>query len=265
MSDLTLTITGAGPAILLIHGTAASIWGPLPDLLADHGTVIVYDRRGFGGAPGPRGASLSEHAGDAASILERHGCAVVVGWSIGGVIALELALRRPELVSGLVLLEPPLHAKRHPRPRLVAAIAGAQILRRLRSEPAGAERFLNWALRSSSGPSGLARLSDQDRNAALANAGAILRELDHGTGEHLTLAELARITAPVELLAGSLSDGAFAAAARRITEHVPGTHLTQLRGSAHMPQFDAPDAVVAAVERVIARASTPAGMRATAP
>lgn len=257
MSDFTPTITGSGPPILLIHGTAASIWGPLPDLLAERGTVLVYDRRGFGGAPDPRGASLAEHAGDAASILERHGGdrAVVIGWSIGGVIALELALRRPELVSGLVLLEPPLHAKRHPRPRMVAAIAGAQILRRLRGEPAGARCFLDWALRSTSGPSGLERLSRQDRDAALASAGAIVRELEHGTGEHIALTELARITAPVELLVGTLSDRVFAAAARRITEHLPGTNLTQLPGSAHTPQLDAPDAVVAAVDRAFARAA----------
>jgi pimeloyl-ACP methyl ester carboxylesterase len=255
--ELTPTITGAGAPILLIHGTAASLWGALPARLAHHGTVLVYDRRGFGGAPGPAGTSLTTHADDAASLLERHadGPAVVVGWSIGGVIALELAVRRPELVRALVLVEPPLHAKRHPRPRMVAAIAGAQLLRRLRGEPAGARHFLNWALRSTRGPSGLARLSTEDRAAALANAGAIVRELEQGTGEHLASAELAHVGVPVELLIGALSDGAFSAAGRRIAEHVPGTNLTQVAGSAHTPQLDAPDAVVAAVQRARDRAA----------
>jgi pimeloyl-ACP methyl ester carboxylesterase len=262
MSDLIPTAMGSGPPILLIHGTAASIWGPLPGRLAERGTVLVYDRRGFGGAPGPTGATLTEHADDAASILENHagGRAVVVGWSIGGVIALELGLRRPELVSGLVLLEPPLHAKRHPRPRMVGAIAGAQILRRLRGEAAGARCFLDWAFRSSSGPSGLARLPSEQRAAALANAGAIVRELEHGTGEHLRPTDLARIAAPVELLAGRLSDGAFAAAARRIAERVPGASLT-LVDAAHAAQLDAPDDAVAAVDRVLARAAAPAVAR----
>lgn len=260
MTDFPTRVEGSGPPILLIHGTAAAIWGPLPRHLAERWTVISYDRRGFGAAPGPTGTGLPEHVDDAAAILERHGGgpAVVVGWSIGGVIALELALRRPELVRGLVLLEPPLHAKRHPRPRMIAAIAGAQILRRTRGETRGARRFLNWALRATSGPSGLARLPQADRDAALANAGAIVRELDHGTGEHLELTQLARVSLPIELLAGELSDGAFAAAAERIATHLPGAHLTRIAGSAHIPQLDAPDAVVAAVDRAFERALHPA-------
>jgi pimeloyl-ACP methyl ester carboxylesterase len=255
MSDLHTTIDGQGSPLLLIHGTAASIWGDLPALLAPHGTVIAYDRRGFGESPGPPGGTLTTHAADAAALLERHAGepALLVGWSIGGVIALELALRRTELVRGLVLIEPPLHAKRHPRPRMLSAIAGAQVTRLLRNDETGARRFLEWALRATEGPSGLDRLAPSDRAAALANAAAILREIPHGTGEHLSVAEIARIAVPIELLAGTLSDPTFTAAARRIARRVRTARLTVVPGCGHALQIDNPAAVTGAVERALSR------------
>lgn len=129
-------------AVLLIHGTAPATWGEVPARLAAH-RVIAYDRRGFEG--GPLAHDLSEHARDAA---DRIGVvpAVVVGWSIGGVIALELACRRPDLVRALVLLEPPFRAKRRPRPAMVRAIAGATVLGKRGRPQDGAERFLRWAM-----------------------------------------------------------------------------------------------------------------------
>jgi pimeloyl-ACP methyl ester carboxylesterase len=254
VSDLHATIDGVGPPVLLIHGTAASIWGGLPTLLAPHSTVIAYDRRGFGGSPGPPGATLTTHAADAGTQLERHARerAVVVGWSIGGVIALELALCRPELVRGLVLLEPPLHAKRHPRPRMLSAIAGAQVARLVGNDAAGAHRFLDWALRATDGPSGLDRVTAPDRAAALANAASILQEIRHGTGEHLPVAEIARISVPIEVLAGTLSDTTFTSAAQRIARHVGSARLTMVPDCGHAVQIDAPAAVAEAVERVLA-------------
>jgi pimeloyl-ACP methyl ester carboxylesterase len=102
---------GAGPPIVLIHGTGsdANNWSTAPEL-ARLGRVIAYDRRGF-----TRSARLdpvdritaAEHAEDAAALLERLDAApaIVVGRSYGGNVALELALRRPELVRALALLE----------------------------------------------------------------------------------------------------------------------------------------------------------------
>src|SRR3954471_13924008 len=105
--------TGTGaPAVLLIHGTAAALWGDLPARLAARHRVVDYDRRGYDGSSGPAPSSLAAHTDDAAAPLARLDLApaVVVGWSVGGIIALDLAVRYPARVAGLVLLEPPLHA-----------------------------------------------------------------------------------------------------------------------------------------------------------
>jgi 3-oxoadipate enol-lactonase len=242
---------GVGPSIVLIHGTAASTWGELPDRLCGR-RVIEYDRAGFGASEGEEGASLTRHARDAAQLLTalEAGPAIVVGWSIGGVIALELAANRPELVSGLVVIEAPLHAKRHPRPRMVAALVGAQALGRAGRPERGARRFLQWACRNTATGRGLQDLPSDARAAMLDNGAAIVAELRGGTGEHIGPAELAAIGAPIIWLVGSDSEPAFGAAARRAASLLPRCELREVARSAHAMQFDRPDAIVEAVQTI---------------
>ena len=98
---------GSGPPLLLVHGTGsyADVWSPVLDGLARTYRVIAYDRRGFArSSDAPRGA-LADQARDAAQLLEALDAfpATVVGWSGGGVIALDLAASYRDLVAALVL------------------------------------------------------------------------------------------------------------------------------------------------------------------
>src|SRR3954468_23940173 len=87
-------VGGGRPAVLLIHGTAAALWGELPELLAAGHRVISYDRRGYGSSSGPQPTTLAEHTTDAIGLLDALAVsqAVVVGWSVGGIVALDLAI-----------------------------------------------------------------------------------------------------------------------------------------------------------------------------
>jgi esterase len=103
---------GQGPAILCVHGTGGSalMWGAAVPELARLGRVVVYDRRGCTRSQRPDPydkTSVAEHADDAAALLEALGAvpAAVIGRSYGGEIATDLALRYPERVRALVLLE----------------------------------------------------------------------------------------------------------------------------------------------------------------
>jgi pimeloyl-ACP methyl ester carboxylesterase len=248
------TAHGSGPTVLLIHGTAPAIWGDLPAALAAEHRVVAYDRRSFGASRGePPAGGLSAHAEDAAAMIEAvGGPALVVGWSIGGVIALELAARHPKLVERLVLLEPPLHAKRHPRPAMVSAILRATLLGRIGRERAGARAFLRWALSRRDGGSDLDRLPASWRERVDGDARAIVRELAAGTGEHLNESLLGSIAAPARIFSGRQSSAVFEHAARRAATMVPGAELEPVAGG-HAVQLDAGAAVLAAV-RATARA-----------
>ena len=101
-------VAGAGAPVALVHGFAgaASNFALLAPLLARHHRVLVPDLPGHGGsAPLPAAPNLAAFADRLAAIAEheRLGAATVVGHSMGGIVALRLASRRPELVDRLVL------------------------------------------------------------------------------------------------------------------------------------------------------------------
>ncbi|HEY2223618.1 alpha/beta hydrolase [Actinomycetospora sp.] len=119
-------IRGSGPLLLCVVGGNGdpTVFGPLADLLAPRWTVVTYVRRGFVRSPvdGEVGEDkLGADVEDAAALVERHGGpAVVLGSSSGAIVALELLVRRPDLVRAVVAHEPPLVSVLSDRDAIVA-------------------------------------------------------------------------------------------------------------------------------------------------
>ncbi|MBU1042222.1 MAG: alpha/beta hydrolase [Proteobacteria bacterium] len=100
---------GTGRPLLLVTGFAATMdmWDPafVRSLAANH-RVILMDNRGMGVSKAPDGPlSINQMARDAIGLLDALGIARadVLGWSMGGCIAQEMALARPNLVASLIL------------------------------------------------------------------------------------------------------------------------------------------------------------------
>jgi 3-oxoadipate enol-lactonase len=106
---LTAIDEGTGPLVVLLHplAQAGAFWRPLIDELSTQFRVLAPDARGHGdsvwnGEP----FSVEDMAADVAQLIEHvGGPAAVLGMSMGGCAAIALAVRRPELVSGLVLAD----------------------------------------------------------------------------------------------------------------------------------------------------------------
>jgi pimeloyl-ACP methyl ester carboxylesterase len=101
-------VGGAGPPLVLVHGLggAAANWVAVAPRLAERFRVLLPDLPGHAGSsPLPAAASLDPFAERVREVSEREGMlpAAVVGHSFGGLVALRLALRRPEDVRALVL------------------------------------------------------------------------------------------------------------------------------------------------------------------
>lgn len=102
---------GSGEAIVGLHGagSSAAFWSDAARELATRGRAIVYDRRGHfrSERPEPYATNVHEQADDAAALIDALGAApaIVIGRSYGGAIAIDLALRYPDLVRALVQLE----------------------------------------------------------------------------------------------------------------------------------------------------------------
>lgn len=98
------------PPVLMIYGMAgqaANFWRLFPDLSRDF-RLIAIDRPGAGhsGPPPPGGARLAPQAASIGRLVDTLGLkdALVLGHSLGGVLSLRLALDRPDLVRGLLLV-----------------------------------------------------------------------------------------------------------------------------------------------------------------
>jgi len=102
---------GQGGPIVCIHGggSSALMWAGAVERLAELGRVITYDRRGCGRSarPEPYATSVAQQADDAAALIAllEAAPAVVIGRSYGGAVAVDLALRYPDRVLALALLE----------------------------------------------------------------------------------------------------------------------------------------------------------------
>lgn len=114
-AQLTIRERGAGEPVLFVHGAmgdecAAVVTEPA---LVNQYRVIDYHRRGWGTSEKLEASiSIAQQAADAVAILHHFGIerAHLVGLSYGGVILLQTALDRPDVVHSLALLEPALPA-----------------------------------------------------------------------------------------------------------------------------------------------------------
>lgn len=117
-TDLTLRRAGRppgeAPTMVFLHGLtdSGSGWPGAERHWGSTYSILAWDQRGHGTSPRFTGAQLRAHPGevmvaDATGILEQLADPpVVVGHSLGGAVALTVAVRRPELVRALVLEDP---------------------------------------------------------------------------------------------------------------------------------------------------------------
>jgi pimeloyl-ACP methyl ester carboxylesterase len=108
--ELEYDVTGEGEPVLLISPVLADAFVPIlsEPSLARRYRLITYHKRGWvGSTHTPAPVSIADHAADAAALLDHLGVgrAHVAGHSSGAAVAAQLALRQPELVQTLALLE----------------------------------------------------------------------------------------------------------------------------------------------------------------
>ncbi len=122
-----LDFGGEGPPMVLVHGLGGNAlnWMRVGHALARHHRVYALDLVGFGRTPlGGRASTVPGHSSLVERFVERLGePATLVGNSMGGMVSLDLASRRPELVRRLVLVDPAI--PRYDRAPLDRAVVAA--------------------------------------------------------------------------------------------------------------------------------------------
>ncbi|WP_454914653.1 alpha/beta fold hydrolase [Xanthobacter sediminis] len=255
---LDYQVSGEGPPLLLISGLSAQrpFWGLARPLLAGF-TLIEFDNRDIGKsalASGPY--TVADMARDALAVLDAAGVgrAHVVGHSMGGVIAQELAVAAPGRVDRLVLANTCARQDLYTREtlrllgelrRLVddELVFGAALTSFVLGEHT-LKRNALYALVQASLDAGL----EQPRDA-------FLRQLDACAGAD-TLDRLNGIRAPT-LVLYSDGDRLFSSAmAREIASSIPaGADLDEIVDSGHCPMVEQPKAFADVVRRFLGAAT----------
>jgi 3-oxoadipate enol-lactonase len=247
---------GSGPPLLLIMGLAAdsAAWlFQVPDFAA-HYRTITFDNRGVGRSSKPPGPySIVAMAEDAAGLLDVLGIARahVVGVSMGGMIAQELALRHPERVHGLVLActypEPDDEVQRQ-QEESVAQLGGTTNaegelqLDASRVDPLMLfqhllPRVFNQAFIQSELPKlmqlfGGALQWGFSMDAILAQVAAVMG--------HRTTERLHRVTAPTLVITGDADLLIPPANSEILAREIPHARLVKVPGGSHGFNFEAP-------------------------
>jgi len=244
---------GTGPPLVLLHGWAmhSGIWGPIVGRLAERFRVHAIDLPGHGhSALGQPFTLDSACAAVARSVPADAGPLIVVGWSLGGLIAMRWARQEPARVRRLALVAT--------TPRFVAAPdwphgTSAQTLARFGDELSVAwkltiQRFLALQLQGSDhGKATLATMRRQifERGAPVPDA--LFGALDAIVTADLR-AEVPHIAQAALVIGGSRDTLALPGATRWLGEHLPDARLVSIEGAAHVPFLSHPDTFAAALD-----------------
>ena len=237
--------TGEGVPILLIppSGATASTWGSVVEELAGIGRVIAYDRRGYARSGGDPVRSVSTHTADAAALLEYLGTtpAVVVGTSAGAAIAVDLTVRRPDLVRAVVAHEFPWRfSRRLPNAAQIATMAriGSFVLRGHPGD--AADVLLRYAYSYREGGTAWDAFPAEWRQAGRENGTSTLWDFVTTIGNHPTRPELGTIRVPVVCSYGARSPDWMGRLTRALAAAIPTASVHRVKGAAHAAPFDAP-------------------------
>jgi pimeloyl-ACP methyl ester carboxylesterase len=252
---LHLTDEGQGPTVLLLHGQPGTLAEMVPIAEALGGTVRVLnvDRPGYG-RTGGRGRSFVEQADLFAGVLRARGAApaVVVGYSLGGGVALTLALRHPSVVSGLVL---------------ISSIGGAGsvtfgdsvLAAPILGPPASVVTLLGFGLvlprlaRLWKSPTVRANALSAPATIPVAEVQAFVDEQRHLMADHRALSEqLSFIRCPAVVIIGGRDLIVSPEAGWDLAERL-GAEAVELGDLGHLIPRDAPDVVATATLRLLER------------
>lgn len=236
---------GSGVPIVLVHGCGGSALGftDAIEKLSELGRVIAYDRRGCARSERPEPyerTSVREHAVDAAALLDALAAtpAIVIGRSYGGTVASDLALRYPDRVRALVLLEP--DAPRELAPAAAKWVDGlADHLRRLGAQ-AGIDAVGKALITEVAGEGTWRALPDEWRRILTDNGPAILAELSGEWWLEADAEQLATIEQPALLVAAADSPPEFHEPIDAMADALPNARSV-LVGGGHIIEPAAPE------------------------
>ena len=247
MTDLYVEQAGAGSPVVLLHeGIGDSrMWEPQWGPYSERFHVVRYDMRGFGQSPPAVGTfSLS---GDLVELLDELalGPVTLIGMSLGGAVALEATIARPDLVSRLVVAGSGLRGFEMNDETKAGWDEEEAALERGDDDAAVEINLRMWV----DGPSRSADEVDPELRRKIGEMQRRAIDLWRSAGEegeHQPLVEdwgdrLAEISVPTLVLVGELDRPEMRAIAERLDREIPNSRRETIAGTAHVPNMERPE------------------------
>jgi pimeloyl-ACP methyl ester carboxylesterase len=259
---LRLHQRGAGEPLLCLHGHPGS--GAAMDVftapLSQRFRTLAPDLRGYGRSPATGRFEMTDHLADLTTLLDQQMVdrTLILGWSLGGILALELALQQPQRVAGLILIATAARPRgSHPpitwQDNLYTAIASLVN----RAAPGWRWNIDTWGRRSlyryllqRHTPAAYRRLVYEGlpaywRTSRAANQ-ALSRALRQG---YSRLEDLPRIQVPALVLCAAGDRHITAAASQETAAHLPHSTLHCYPDTAHLFPWEIPNQMHQDIER----------------
>lgn len=258
--------TEGDPAVL-VHGSWVDLrsWRAVVPGLAASMQVLAYDRRGHGQSSfSPRAHALQSDAADLGALLEAtdHYPAHLVGHSYGAMVALRLAVERPELVRSLSLHEPPYlgllddDPATEPEARRMRAALHAEQERIRIGDPEGAARDLFGIFAGDA--SAWERFRPETRAELLRYAPRWLEEFtDPATERPPAEPGLHELLVPILLTEGTVSPAFLRRMTGALERALSNSIVRRLRDAGHDPQITHPDLYVATLIAFLVERNVP--------
>ena len=249
LPDRDVADVGTGPAVVFSHGTLLdrSMFAPQTAVLADRYRTIAYTSRAGTSRYGTE-TSLDDLVGDCLAVVDEAGVDrfVLVGMSVGGFMAVELALRHPERIAGLVLMATQADAytaeERQTYGELLAPLDTDGPIPEPVVEAFRPVIFGKQALAEQ--PELVERWTSAWRRRP---ARSLYGEFRSWIDKPDRLADLARIAVPVLVVHGEGDNGITVDHAHAMHERLPHSTLAVIPEAGHLVTEERPDATTAAL------------------
>ena len=262
---LAVQVSGTGYPVLCLHGHPGT--GQSMTVFTQHlcrqFKTLAPDLRGYGRSRPTGEFQLTDHLNDLEALLDRQGISqcLLLGWSLGGIFALELALRYPERISGLILVATAArpwgsHPKISWQDNLLTGIAS--ILNRLKPgwrwniETFGKRSLYRYLIQQHT-PTAYQHLANEGMSAYLQTSGAASRALSHAIqGGYNRLPNLGQIQCPVLMLAGSEDRHITASSSLETAQALPNCQSYCYPNVAHLFPWEISEQMLQDIDRWIA-------------
>lgn len=255
--QLNTEIKGKGDPILCLHGHPGNVasMSVFTDYLAQKYTTITPDLRGYGNSRYRQDFVMETHLEDLWALLDRHQIkeCLLLGWSLGGIIAMELALTQSDRFRGMVLVATAAHPLSSPtsntlQDQLFTGIGG--IINYLKPgwqwniDTFGKRSLFRFLIENHT-PEAYTYLAQQGTPAYFQTSKVATNALFNAIRQgYNRLEDLQQIDFPCLMLAGECDRNIIPQASQKTAEHLPNCQYIEYPGVAHLFPWEIPQQVL---------------------